>query len=118
MYLDEQILRWIVGLVDASRHLDAVALGASVRASLALERIARAWALLKDREYVTPEDVDVLFLPVLGHRIIFTPTFLAEARRIGRDQALTLFRDLCYERVPRPEPDAEHELRVLGGYSG
>ena len=118
VYLDEQILRWIVGLVDASRHLDAVALGASVRASLALERIARAWALLKDREYVTPEDVDVLFLPVLGHRIIFTPTFLAEARRIGRDQALTLFRDLCYERVPRPEPDAEHELRVLGGYSG
>jgi MoxR-like ATPase len=118
VYVDALILRWVVELVQASRELEPVALGASVRASLALERTARAWALLSGRDYVTPEDVDLLFLPVLGHRIVFTPTFLAEARRLGRDQALASFRDQCFERVPRPEPDQEHELRVLGGYSG
>ena len=41
----------------------------------------RAWALIDGRDYVSPEDVEQLFLPVLGHRIVFTPTFLAEARR-------------------------------------
>ncbi len=117
VYVDEQVLRWIVELVHASRHLEPVALGASVRASLALERTARAWALLNDRDYVAPDDVEMLFLPVLGHRIIFTPSFLAEARRLGREEALESFRRLTFEQVPRPEPDEEHELRVLGGYS-
>jgi MoxR-like ATPase len=117
VYLDEVILRWIVELVHTSRQIEAVALGASVRASLALERTARAWALLHGRDYVTPEDVDVLFLPVLGHRIVFTPAFLAEARRLGRDRALAQFQELCFERVQRPEPDEAHELRVLGRQS-
>ena len=117
VYTDELILRWIVELVQASRELDQVAVGASVRASLALERTARAWALLHGREYVMPEDVETLFLPVLGHRIVFTPAFLAEARRLGRDAAFATFRDLCLERVPRPEPDEQRELHVLGTLS-
>jgi MoxR-like ATPase len=117
VYVDRQILRWIVELVHASRHLEPVALGASVRASLALERTSRAIALLNGRDYATPEDIELLFLPVLGHRIVFTPTFLAEARRFGRDEALARFKELCFERVPRPEPDEEYELRILGTYS-
>src|SRR5258708_5818454 len=117
VYTDELILRWIVELVQASRELDQVAVGASVRASLALERTARAWALLHGREYVMPEDVETLFLPVLGHRIVFTPAFLAEGRRLGRDAAFATFRDLCLERVPRPEPDEQRELHVLGTLS-
>ena len=67
---------------------------------------------------MSPEDVELLFLPVLSHRIVFTPTFLAEARRLGRDEALEAFHRQCLERVPRPQPNAEHELRVLGTYSG
>ena len=117
VYTDELILRWIVELVQASRELDQVAVGASVRASLALERTARAWALLHGREYVMPEDVETLFLPVLGHRIVFTPAFLAEARRLGRDAAFESFRELCLQRVPRPEPDEQRELHVLGTLS-
>ena len=54
VYTDELLLRWIVELVTATRELEEVALGASVRASLALERTARAWALLHGRDYVTP----------------------------------------------------------------
>jgi MoxR-like ATPase len=118
VYTDELILRWIVELVQTSRNLDPVALGASVRASLALERTARAWALLHRRDYVTPEDVETLFLPIMGHRIVFTPTFIAETRRLGREGALRSFRDLVLERVPRPEPSEDRELRVLAGYSG
>jgi MoxR-like ATPase len=115
VYTDDLILRWIVDLVRASREIESVALGASVRASLALERTARARALLRGRDYVMPEDVEALFLPVMGHRIVFTPTFLAEARRLGREGALASFRDLAFAHVPRPEPTSERELRVLTG---
>ena len=114
IYTDEIILRWIVELVAQTRDLDEVAFGASVRASLALERVARAWAMLHGREFVTPGDVEMLFLPVLGHRIVFAPSFLAEQRRHGQEAALGRFRELCFERVPRPRPDPEEELRILG----
>ena len=59
----------LVELVRATRAVDGVALGSSVRGSLALERTARAWALLHGRDHVLPEDIDALFLPVLGHRL-------------------------------------------------
>ncbi len=117
VYTDDLLLRWIVELVAATRELDSVALGASVRASLALERTARAWALLQGRDFVTPEDIDVLFLPVVGHRVVFTPTFVAENRQRGREGALQRFRDLVFARVERPEPSDDRELTVLSGLS-
>ena len=114
VYVHAVILRWIVDLVQATREIEETVVGGSVRASLALDRVARARALLDGRDFVQPADVEALFLPVVGHRVAFTPTFLAEARRLGRDEALAVFQGLCFERAPRPEPDAEHELRVLG----
>jgi MoxR-like ATPase len=117
VYTDDLLLRWIVELVTATRELAQVALGASVRASLALERTARAWALLQGRDYVTPEDIELLFLPVVGHRVVFTPTFVAENRQHGREGALAQFSDLVFARVPRPEPSDARELKVLSGLS-
>ncbi len=117
VYTDDVLLRWIVELVTVTREMESVALGASVRASLALERTARAWALIQGRDFVTPEDVETLFLPVIGHRVVFTPTFVAENRQLGRDGALTQFSDLVFSRVARPEPSDERELKVLSGYS-
>jgi MoxR-like ATPase len=117
VYTDELLLRWIVELVTVTRELDEVALGASVRASLALERTARAWALLDGRDYVTPEDVELLFTPVVAHRVAFTPAFVADNRLGGRDAALQKFRELVFERVPRPEPTEERELKILSGRS-
>src|SRR3954449_2437511 len=117
VYTDDLVLRWIVELVAATRGLDEVARGESVRASLALERTARAWALLEGRDYVTPDDVETLLLPVIGHRVVFTPTFVAENRLLGREGALQQFRELVLARVPRPEPSDERELKVLSGYS-
>jgi MoxR-like ATPase len=103
VYVDDLLQRWIIDLVRVTRELDIVAIGASVRGSLALERAARSWALLSGRDYVVPEDIELLFLPVLGHRILFTPSFLVELRKIGRTQALEDFRSRCLRAVPRPE---------------
>jgi MoxR-like ATPase len=117
VYADDLILRWIIELVGATRTAEIVALGASVRASLALERMARAWALIQGREYVTPEDIERLFLPVVGHRVVFTPAFVAEHRATGRAGALRAFQELVFGSVERPEPSSERELRVLSGAS-
>src|SRR5581483_9098685 len=72
VYIDDLLLGWAIELVRATRQVEGVALGASVRGSLALERVARAWALLHHRDHVRPEDVDTLFVPVLGHRLLLT----------------------------------------------
>jgi MoxR-like ATPase len=102
VYVDPLLGRWIVELVRATRDSPAVAVGASVRGSLALERAVRAWALLHDRQYVTPVDVEQLFLPVIGHRVVFTPKTLAEARHTGWQAALGRFRDDCLRLAPAP----------------
>jgi MoxR-like ATPase len=105
IYVDELILRWTVELVRATRVVEGVATGASVRGSLTLERTARAWALLHGRAHVVPDDIEFLFLPVLGHRLLLTASFLAETRAIGRDEALGKIRARCLELAPPPGPD-------------
>ena len=102
VYIDPLLGRWIVELVRATRDSSSVAVGASVRGSLALERAARAWALMHERSYVTPLDVEHLFLPVLGHRIVFTPKTLADARRTGWEVTLAEFRRAAFARIPPP----------------
>ena len=72
----------------STRELPEVSIGASVRGSLALERASRAWALLDGRAYTTPEDVERMFAPVLGHRLVFSPAFIAESRGRSRDEIL------------------------------
>ena len=104
VYVDELMLRWTVQLVRATREVEGVAIGASVRGSLTLERSARAWALLEGRGYVVPEDIERLFLPVLGHRLLLTASYLAETRALARDEALELIRKRCLELAPPPAP--------------
>ena len=105
VYVDDLLLRWIVELVRATREVDGVATGASVRGSLTLERTVRAWALLHGRAHVVPDDVEALFLPVLGHRLLLTSSFLAETRRLGRGETLASIRDRCLTLAPPPGPD-------------
>jgi MoxR-like ATPase len=106
VYVDELLQRWIVDLVRSTREDAEVAVGCSVRGSLALERVARAWALLQGRDFVTPEDVELLFVPVLLHRVNFRPSFLAHARRVGWDQSVLEFKERCLAAAPRPQPEA------------
>src|ERR671913_167022 len=109
VYLAEILEHWIVKLVRATRQVEGVEIGASLRGTLALDKTARAWALLHGRDFVTSEDLEQLFLPVLGHRLILTPSFLAETRMQSRDEALGQIRDRSLELAPRPEPDWEEE---------
>jgi MoxR-like ATPase len=111
VYVDVILQRWIVELVRATRDLEEVAVGASVRGSLALERAVRAWALLDHRAYVVPEDIERLFTAVLLHRIVFRPTFLAEARRIGWSPAVDAVAAKCFAAAPRPAADPPVEQR-------
>ena len=103
VYVDELIERWIVEVVRATRRLEQLVIGASVRGSLALERATRAWALLHGRGYVIPEDVLALFAPVLGHRMVLAPAFLAETRGAPRDELLRIVAARCLELAPLPE---------------
>jgi MoxR-like ATPase len=104
VYVDPLVLRWAVALTRSTREVEGVAIGASVRGSLTLERCARAWALLDGRGYVVPEDVERLFLPVLGHRLLLTASYLAEARVLSRDERLEEIRQRCLALVPPPAP--------------
>jgi MoxR-like ATPase len=102
VYVDELLRRWIVQLVRATRELETVTIGSSVRGTLALESAVRAWALLHGRDYATPADVDLLFAPVLVHRIVFRPSFLAEVRRSGWPAAVERLRAECHALAPPP----------------
>jgi MoxR-like ATPase len=102
VYVDDVLHRWVVELVRATREQDTVVIGSSVRGSLALERAARAWALFDGRGYVVPEDIERLLLPVLVHRVVFTPGFVARARTTGWTEAIEDFRASCLELAPRP----------------
>ncbi|MBV8562856.1 MAG: AAA family ATPase [Actinobacteria bacterium] len=103
VYVDVLIQEWLVALVRATRELEIIELPASVRGSIALDRAARGWALLHERHYVEPEDVEALFGPVVGHRILLAPAFAATARRVGRREAMAQLWRRCLELAPPPE---------------
>src|SRR3954463_4228604 len=111
VYVDDLVLAWVVELVRATREVEGVSTGASVRGSLTLERTARAWALLQGRDHVVPADVERLFLPVLGHRLLLTASFVAETRALGRARALETIMERCLELAPPPAPDWEASPR-------
>ena len=72
MEVSEPVRRYMVELVDASRTAADVALGVSPRGLLALLRACQALALIRGRDFVTPDDVKELAVPVLAHRIILS----------------------------------------------
>ena len=100
VYIDPIIQRWLIELVRATRELEIVRVGASVRGSLALERAVRAWALIHGRSFVLPEDVEALFEPVLAHRVLLNPYRLDDDGSEEGDRVDLARR--CLELVPRP----------------
>ncbi|MEP6477085.1 MAG: AAA family ATPase [Actinomycetota bacterium] len=88
--------RYIVDLVEATRRHSDVYLGASPRASIALLRAARAMAAADQRDFVIPDDVKALVVPVLAHRVIAT----ADAVMSGRAPDVILTELLDQIAVP------------------
>lgn len=96
IYVDEKIERYIVNLVFATRFpqdygladlKSIIAFGASPRASISLAKAARAYAFMRQRGYVVPEDVIAVSHDVLRHRI--GVTYEAEANNISTDEIIT-----------------------------
>ncbi len=73
VYVDDLVKAYIVDLVTATRKHSDVYLGASPRGSLFLFKGARALAAMQGRDYVLPDDVKALAVPILAHRIIVSP---------------------------------------------
>ena len=69
VFVDDSVYDYISDLCDATRHNENISLGVSPRGTLALCRIAKAWACYKGREYVVPQDVRDFFVHVCSHRI-------------------------------------------------
>ncbi len=90
-HVEPAVRRYITRIIRATREQPAFSLGASPRAGVALFLAARAAAVLEGRDFVTPDDVKTLTLPVLRHRVMLTPEAEVEGR--GADAWLTLVLD-------------------------
>ena len=73
VYLSDEVLDYIVRLVGATREHPMILQGASPRATLALAAMAKAVALVRGRDYVNPEDVELVFPDVVPHRLLLSP---------------------------------------------
>lgn len=69
VYVDDSIYQYIVSLVSSTRNNPQIDIGSSPRGSLALTKMAKAWAYIHDRDYVIPDDVSDVFVDVMTHRI-------------------------------------------------
>ncbi len=96
VHADEGILAYAVDLVTATRESPQVQVGASPRGTLALLKLARARAALDGRDFVTPDDVKLIAVPALAHRITLRPELW-----IQRVLAADVVRD-CLDRCPAP----------------
>jgi MoxR-like ATPase len=96
VHVADAVKQYAVNLVNATRESPDLRLGASPRATLQLFRTARAVAALDGRDYVLPDDMQALAVPVLAHRII--PT--AEAQ-LGRRTTDAVVADVVH-RLPLP----------------
>lgn len=96
-YVAEAVVRYVVALIDATRHHEHILRGASPRATLSVTAVAKAVAQLRGRDYVTPRDVQEVFLRTVAHRLLMTPK--AEAGGIRAEDVL---REIV-ESVPAPK---------------
>ena len=104
VYVDDLIKEYIVTIISATRGHPDIALGASPRGSLFLFRGAQALALIRGRDYVLPDDVKELVVPIMRHRIIVS----AAARMRGVDPAQVV-REIA-ESIPVPGAQAQAGL--------
>lgn len=91
----ESLCRYVAELAAATRNHPAVALGASPRASVAIMQASRAFAYLRGRDYVIPEDIVRLMIPVFEHRIV-----LRQETRVNRRSVRSVLEDVVSSVTP------------------
>jgi len=95
--VEESIFSYIMDIVSATRQSHNLLLGASPRASIALLLTAKTLAAMEGREYVIPDDIKYLSMPILRHRVIVSPE--AEIEGIQTDDVIRSILDQV--KVPR-----------------
>lgn len=91
----DSLCKYVAELAAATRNHPSVALGASPRASVALMQASRAYAYLRGRDYVIPEDIVRLLIPVFEHRIV-----LRQESRVNRRSVRSVLEDAVSSVVP------------------
>lgn len=94
--VSEEIKRYVVDIINATRSWEGVELGASPRASLTLMKIARSLALFDGKEFVGPEEVKELAVEAIAHRLVME----SQARFSGKTAVLTVKEILTSLPVP------------------
>ncbi len=84
--VDNKVLEYAMNIVRSTRNWPGISMGAGPRGSLSLVRAARAYALLQGRSFVTPDDVKMITLPAMRHRIVLSPEM--ELEGVSNDQML------------------------------
>ncbi len=74
VFVHPVVRNYILDLIEATRNREDVILGASPRASIALIKAVKSYAAIAGRNFVTPDDIKTLFIPVVGHRLILRAT--------------------------------------------
>jgi MoxR-like ATPase len=96
--MDPAIVEYILDLAEATRHDEQLHLGVSPRGALALTQAAQASAVLSGRDYVTPDDVKQLFIPVCAHRVV-SKTYLSN----GDTNTTARLLQSILDEVPAPK---------------
>ncbi len=99
--VSEPVKQYIVDIVRATREHPMVRLGASPRATIFLMRTSQAVAAMNGRDYVIPDDVKVVAVPVLAHRILVKPGAAVDVR-----EAQVKVVESVLQSVPTPSPPA------------
>jgi MoxR-like ATPase len=107
-----EVRRYAVELVTATRRLPEIRIGASPRSTLHLVQAARAQAALSGRDFVVPDDIQAIAVPVLAHRLVLT----AEAQAARRAPA-ELIRALL-QRVAVPQGAGDPAAQWVGNNTG
>ncbi len=96
VFVHRDIMEYISSVCEATRNMEGVVLGVSPRGAISLMRVAKGFAALSGRSYVTPDDVKMAAMPTLPHRLTLTG-----AARIRKNAAEAMIRDLI-DRVTVP----------------
>jgi len=104
VHIGDNVLDYIVSLVEATRQSDSVRLPVSPRGTRALYRASKAWAAMSGRDFVTPDDIKTLVPHILPHRI----TLSSEARIGGKTPQGVIADILASVEAPGNKGDILH----------
>tara|TARA_R110002126_G_scaffold169359_11_gene318349 strand:- start:21015 stop:22049 length:1035 start_codon:yes stop_codon:yes gene_type:complete len=88
VHVEPELMKYIAEIIQRTRNSSSISIGASPRASVFVMRAAQAWAAIRGRDFITPEDVKHIIKPVLRHRITLTPE--KEMEGISSDQVISM----------------------------